>query len=380
MVRLVLALVIAVALLEIGLRVVASNHSGVSAILYMPQVTHDYDNCKSLPELLGKAPLGFRPLMTWAGFILNSRSFRTPEYTESKNEDDVRVVVFGDSFAFGSGGVPYSDMWTTRFGRILNEQSERKVEVINLAVGGIGLFFMKRLWQLEGRKLDADVVVLSFCVGNDFVDGQGALGETSKFDSFYRLSYSARLTRNLIRIARGVERDVSPLAPPMPGARGGTELEGYQYDGNQPTFSEQGFERAVAWRMEICRQDKLTWFRSLCGPIFAALTDLAADVEAAGAQLLVVVIPEEYQVHSGLAGQVAMTLGADVNAWDLRRPQAALAEFFEQSGIAYVDLLDPFVSASATRLYRIRDTHWNLEGNRLAGIEVARRIGQILKD
>ena len=52
----------------------------------------------TLEELMETTMIGFRPMSEGYGFILNSRSLRTKEYTEVKPPGVHRILAFGDSF------------------------------------------------------------------------------------------------------------------------------------------------------------------------------------------------------------------------------------------------------------------------------------------
>jgi len=53
--------------------------------------------------------------------------------------------------------------------------------------------------------------------------------------------------------------------------------------------------------------------------------------------------------------------------FDFQIPNRLMKTRLSHAGIKYLDLLDRFVeSGKSTRLYRPRDTHWNLAGNELA--------------
>src|SRR5262245_18833981 len=101
-------LLIVLALLELGLRVLDRTHAGIRPLLYSPFVLGRYEQIGSLKELLETKRSGFAPGAQRGDFVLNSRSFRTREYTEEKPPGATRIVLIGDSFTASSGGVPYA--------------------------------------------------------------------------------------------------------------------------------------------------------------------------------------------------------------------------------------------------------------------------------
>jgi hypothetical protein len=50
-----------------------------------------------------------------------------------------------------------------------------------------------------------------------------------------------------------------------------------------------------------------------------------------------------------------------------------------QRGIRSLDLLPAFRNSSAARLYKPRDSHWNIAGNRLAAEAIAPEIARYLR-
>ena len=94
---------------------------------------------------------------------VNERGYRGPLHAGRPAAGVRRVVMLGDSVTFGSG---VSDAET--FAALLDARPD--LEVINLGVDGYGTD--QALLRLEGEGLAAapDVVLLNFCVRNDYFD------------------------------------------------------------------------------------------------------------------------------------------------------------------------------------------------------------------
>lgn len=95
---------------------------------------------------------------------LNARGYRGRELPLPKGGDRTRVVVLGDSIAFGYGvadeqAFPY-----------LLDVRDNGLEVANLAMEGYGPGQELLVLEREGLRLAPDLVVLAFCLRNDFVD------------------------------------------------------------------------------------------------------------------------------------------------------------------------------------------------------------------
>ena len=95
---------------------------------------------------------------------LNARGYRGRELTLPKAGHRTRVVVLGDSIAFGFG---VSD--EQAFPHLLDVR-DNGIEAGNLAVPGYGPGQALLVLQRDGLRQDPDVVVLAVCLRNDFVD------------------------------------------------------------------------------------------------------------------------------------------------------------------------------------------------------------------
>ncbi len=94
----------------------------------------------------------------------NASGYRGRELASPKRGDRTRVVVLGDSVAFGLG---VSDDET--FSNLLDVR-DNGIEAGNLAVQGYGPDQELLVLMHQGLRADPDVVVLAFCLANDFVD------------------------------------------------------------------------------------------------------------------------------------------------------------------------------------------------------------------
>jgi len=95
---------------------------------------------------------------------LNARGYRGRELSAQKPWGRRRVIVLGDSIAFG---LDVSDEET--FTHLLDVR-DNGLEAGNLAVQGYGSGQELLVLTREGLRYDPDVVVLAFCLSNDFAD------------------------------------------------------------------------------------------------------------------------------------------------------------------------------------------------------------------
>jgi lysophospholipase L1-like esterase len=95
---------------------------------------------------------------------LNRLGFRGRELVAPNPRDRTRVVVLGDSIAFGFG---VSD--GQAFPEVLDAR-DNGIEAGNFAVQGYGPGQELLVLQRDGLRVDPDVVVLAVCLRNDFAD------------------------------------------------------------------------------------------------------------------------------------------------------------------------------------------------------------------
>ena len=132
-------------------------------------------------------------------------------------------------------------------------------------------------------------------------------------------------------------------------------------------MSEQEYLRVEAERMSICLTSERWKFDLRFRRVASLLRRFAEEVREGGAELVVLIIPDEFQVDRALFSATAAFAGRAEDEYDLELPQEALRSLFNEHSISYVDLLDAFrEQALETRLYMVQDSHWNRAGNRLA--------------
>jgi hypothetical protein len=101
---------------------------------------------------------------------------------------------------------------------------------------------------------------------------------------------------------------------------------------------------------------------------------------ARGVPLLVMLIPDEFQVEDALWREIRPDEAADS---DRNRGLRIAAEWLEREGFVYLDLLPhlravPPMADGRRHLYHLQDTHLNVRGNRVVGIALADFLGDRL--
>jgi hypothetical protein len=175
-------------------------------------------------EAYGWAPRpGARLVQGGVTVTINARGCRGRPIEPGRGEAGTRVLMLGDSIAFGLG---VGDAET--FAGLLDARG-RGLEVVNLAVQGYGPCQSLLRLEREGLEYGPRVVVFSLCLGNDFADAVLPVslydgrhpkpyftvlgGELVKHDEHLRLSARARVALWLEDRSR-LFRRLTPAGPP----------------------------------------------------------------------------------------------------------------------------------------------------------------------
>jgi hypothetical protein len=175
---------------------------------------------------------GFRGVDFGRIATVNAQGYRGPAHPHAKPPGVHRVVMFGDSIAYGAG---VEDGET--FAAQLEAMARGRREVVNLAVGGYGTDQALLRLEREGLRYQPDVVMLHFCLFSDYVDNalDAALfdarqpkprftledGALVLHDAHVRLSSLRRVSQWLVDESHVYNRLVGllhgPRAPRAPG-------------------------------------------------------------------------------------------------------------------------------------------------------------------
>lgn len=371
--RVVAALLLAVVLAEIGLRVLRGQSDFLKAVLHARPDGGLYDRLDSVEALLAASPFTPRPFANWGGFKLNSQGFRTAEYTRTKPEGVYRIVAMGDSFTSDSGFVPLDRLWHYLVGAHMRARHGRPVEVVNLGVPGVGPRFTLRLFEVEGHHLAPDLVLFGLFVGNDLTDDAVA-GAPTHGSLLERRSVLWRLATRigvLLRNATGIAEEQRRQGAGMQGllsGPGGYQLPSYIYDRDRALATIADLVRIERNRVRLFDVRHRAEVERQITDVVACVVAFDQSVRAADARLVVVVIPDLLQVDATVRAAVTATDAA----YDFDWIQSALRTRLTDAGVAAVDVLPALRAAPASpRLYRLHDTHWSDVGNAIAAVEIA---------
>jgi hypothetical protein len=113
-----------------------------------------------------KLRAGFQGVFHGAFTTINAKEFRGRDHPFQKPAGRTRIVMLGDSIAFGHGvrdGETFSALLESRNARF---------DVVNLSVEGYGTDQELLRLEREGLRYAPDVVILNFCLTNDVVNNE----------------------------------------------------------------------------------------------------------------------------------------------------------------------------------------------------------------
>ena len=304
------------------------------------------------------------PGSLYFGSPLNSGGYHDEEFFASR-PDDLVVALLGDSFAYGI--VPLEQNFVTRAERELAGRLAgrfARVAIHNFGIPSIDVPEYAYLLEHEALPYRPARVVLAIFVGNDIA--------RSRIDP-PRRPYSL-LDWLAVRVpwrawlwAREAARGGTLLDP---GASDGAPGEVRGPEPGVPTFSRERFLAIEAQRIGVLDAGRARTRRQYAA-FFEALRYFE---DRLGDRLIVLLLPDEFQVDDTLYAEVA-TLYPHAERLDRTYPQDQIRAFCERNGIALVDVLEP-LRAELTRgpVFQPRDTHLNARGNAVVASALAEAL------
>jgi lysophospholipase L1-like esterase len=296
---------------------------------------------------------------------VNRHGQRDDDFPEAKPAGELRILALGDSFTMGSN-VAQDATWPQVLERLLAQELERPVQVINAGVGGYHPFHYARSYELDGRRFAPDLVVVGFFVGND------AFSTVSRVADSRTAVDGGRVNRASVREGPRMLRlkvwlySHSHLARRWFNQRlfvvdeKALTTAGEPRDGGRFTDAYLRIQAPKARRLHLASTAGAQRKAENAVAQIARLARLTADD---GRPLLVVLIPDENQVNPSLARAVVGDPSRLVH-YDFALPQPVLVAMLAEHGVEVLDLLPAFL-ADERRLY-MNDGHWSADGHRLA--------------
>jgi hypothetical protein len=307
----------------------------------------------------------------WSGFYpngvpvrCNSLGLYNKEITFKKKAGTFRILVLGDSFTAGSN-VRVEQAYPFLLEKILNKTCSIPVEVINAGVGGWDPFMYAQYYEHYGRKIEHDMVLVGFFVGNDTYDITSDSSQCPKIVLGRRV-YVDKLVLTTLKVFFYKHSNISRLlmntAPPLRNfARKDCD-----------DISEFSLWINKVFLYAIRKQSQETYRDAKRAVDEIKRIKELADQKAL--PLVIALLPDEKQINKTL--QKKIIPDSQMNLYDFSMPQSMLIKMFDELGIKTVDLLPAFLK-STDCLY-MNDMHFSPEGHSVAAATIAQQIAGLV--
>lgn len=287
---------------------------------------------------------------------LDEKSFNKPDSV-------FRILGLGDSFAVSD--YPLKKNYHNYLSAFLKSAGYKNIEVLNAGIPGTGPGYYWHMLEKFGDKWKPDLVLVGFFVGNDFEEFNFIMHRGPyiqepwdpvqrwlRYLSFRHL-WVYRVVRGKLIVAREQWRRAREKKIPKAAKAG--------------TFSNQSYleiEKSRMWIFEKVNQPKLAelWHRD--AHLLLKFKEWCAQRKI---PLVIAIFPDQFQVDRKLRQEIYRTYHLRATDFDLTYANGLIRDYCRQHQLHCLDMLGPFRKLGASQaLYKLRDSHWNEAGNRLA--------------
>ncbi len=282
------------------------------------------------------------PAGEWIVVDINSLGIRDREIA-SKRKNEFRILGLGDAL---TAALPVSadDTFLKKMEERLvsDSPSGRTDHVINAGVPGYGLRQESRLLGKIGKRLEPNVVLLGFDVGDDIQGYDRKSGLPIPGKSFLQnrsfLYHGLRRAYHRIRGGRPAPEETDPAET----ARLREILARYGYSFEEDRISH--YVEAARDEVRLYRKEGIPdeeWNATA-----DALARIRDETRELGAKMVIALLPTKRQVLPSEWQMTVEILGLDAGMYDRDLPQKKLGRMAAEMGIPAIDLLPVFRSAS----------------------------------
>ncbi len=309
--------------------------------------------------------------------VTNSAGFHDVEHLVDKSKDVYRVVVVGDSY-IEALQVPIEESFTQQLERMLQRNiSGKRVEVINLGIGGTGPAQYYRRLEIRGLRYKPDVVLMAVHPDNDFWDSYHDLsGAVTK--PFYSIGVGGALeyippqpARLSVRVASLVRRSAFWLL--LRKGIADTAIEKWlSHMGllTAPGATSQFSQNAVipiGWYVYVA--DRPEPWPDAYRVTLRMIKESKDLTEREGARFLVMLVGSVPMVEGRWNEALSKYPRAKTLTFDFESPFKAIESLGRDSGFDVINLVEPFRKdflVSRTSRAWPHDGHWTQRGHQLA--------------
>ncbi|MFT5140675.1 MAG: hypothetical protein ACI9CB_002340 [Rhodothermales bacterium] len=346
--------------------------SGVSLWL-ADRVFISYERSQLIPSL---------PKINGSGAInLSALKYNDSLVTRESETGEFRILSFGDSYTYSVMQPEWS------YNGILQAQLQESIDqyqirVINLGEPATGTRQFRKAYDFWSQVLEHDAVLFHIFLGNDVLDDAyiNASVDWSPNEAVFR-GDNPILEAGNRRVPQKYPLRMLDFAYAwlMSGrTNSGEQLpEGYNWAG-LTDFDPETFQRINFKYLENFDPSKLPSLLAGYEQVLKLL-ERAQEISESGTRVAIVLGPAEPQVDDELRLELLTVNGAGQGDYDLQLAQRIIKALRDKVA-PQVNLIDLTASFRARRamsgekLYFRRNTHWDKEGNDLAGNMIANEL------
>ncbi|HWC02510.1 MAG TPA: SGNH/GDSL hydrolase family protein [Methylomirabilota bacterium] len=352
----------------------------------------------SLAAYLASQPTHVIPHRNWFNYWNNALGLNDEEFEVPKPPGRFRILALGDSFTYGLVPYPHTAM-TLLEARLRTACGGQDLDLLNFGIAGAGVRDYQTIVTLGLATYEPDLVLLNFYAGNDAPDLYRRVHEGSRVRAILGPSRLWTFGRNVLKLWRGVDDLRTVTAPARPASagqvpRGGTPVDPVHHVREDhpaltgPIFTEATFTAIQAEELRrLYRPEDPAIVERAWRPVLQELEAIRTEVLRQGGRLALAVYPSALQVYPAEHAALVERLrprpryaALRVDALDPSLPNRQLAAYCRRAALPCVDLTPAFVEASAAGkpLYKERDGHWTIRGNRVAADAEARFLADLV--
>lgn len=309
---------------------------------------------------------------------LQALNYNDTSVAKAKAPGELRILSFGDSFCFSIVRFPAS--YNGIIQRDLT-RPDRPARVVNLGEPSSSFLQYAASMLNWMPQLEHDAVIVNIFLGND-------LSESAREEIPNDGRINRMMGNNFVDVQSGRKR-MRHVPRKFPLRMMDFAYAYYLYftegqfvlrDVPEPythalgPMSEADWLRVAGRHLEACDPAALPLLEKGLGDV-DALGAALAQARAGGTRVLVLLSPAQVQLDPALLARAAERLGRDPAGFDLEQPARLVRERLAASAPdAPVLDLTPALREAASHgaaLYYPLETHWSVEGNRVAGQAVA---------